>query len=56
MSIKLQSSLEEYLTQCSLYDSLESVIAVVHAQGGVRYANQAFLNFTNAVRDSVQNL
>jgi len=56
MPIKLHSSLEAFLLQCSAYDMLESAIAVVDTQGTMRYANQAFVRFNKMVRDSVQNL
>lgn len=56
MPIKLHSSFEAFLLQCSAYDMLESAIAVVDTQGTTRYANQAFVRFNKTVRDSVQNL
>jgi hypothetical protein len=54
--IRLGSEFDAYLQQCNLYDQLNSAIAVVDAQGILRYENLAFMQFNKTVRDSIENL
>ena len=54
--VRLPAGFDAFLQQCSAYDLLESAVAVVDAQGALRYANPAFSRFNSAVRDSVGNL
>lgn len=56
MPVRLDISFESYLIQCTAYEMLDSAVAVVDAQGSLRYANQAFLMLNKSIRDSIPHL
>ncbi len=44
-----------FLNHAAAYDLLESAVAMCDARGEIRYANQAFQNFNQSVRDQHDN-
>ncbi|MHB1428467.1 MAG: putative bifunctional diguanylate cyclase/phosphodiesterase [Rhodocyclaceae bacterium] len=53
--VRLAGTLEEFISQCPAFDALESAVAVWD-QHELRYANSAFVDLNDAVRDTPENL